>query len=141
VTVSGSLAKTTSVVSGETIAVNQAKVKSNDDIRFSLKGQTGAAKAQEARTLGSREVLDTPALKKLGVKVSGCVGDYGKTESLIAKDRAAKSLQKEARRAEKRLRATDAEKDFANGITDGIYREEDIPKRLNKDTVMELAAA
>ncbi len=126
---------------GNIIPLSERFNPENDDIRFSLKGQTGAeqAAAPEARTLGSREVLDTPALKKLGVKVSGSVGDYGKTESLIAKDRAAKSLQKEARRAEKRLRATDAEKDFANGITAGIYREEDIPKRLNKDTVMELA--
>ena len=72
---------------------------SEDTDRFSLKGQTGAEQtaAQEARTLGSREVLDTPALKKLGVKVSGSVGDYGKTESLIAKDRAARSSARPAR--------------------------------------------
>ena len=42
-------------------------------------------------------MLDTPALKKLGVKVSGSVGDYGKTESLIAKDRAAKASARPAR--------------------------------------------
>jgi len=100
------------------------------DIRYS---------AAEERELGSREVLDTPALRKLGVKVSGSVGEYGQTAQLIAKDRAAKELQKEAARAERRLKATDAEKEFANGITAGIYREEDIPKRLNRDTVMELA--
>ena len=136
VTVSGSLAKTTSVVPEETIADNQADVKSNYDIRYSLRGKPRATETQE---VGSRTLLNTPALDKLGVKVSGSVGRYGMTESLIAKDKAAKSLQKEARKAEKRLKATDAEKEFVNGITAGIYREEEIAARLNKDTVMELA--
>lgn len=89
--------------------------------------------------LGGRKLLGTPALDKLGVKVNGSVGRYANTEQLIAKSRAAKSMQKEARAAEKRLRATDAEIEFASGIAAMIYDEDDIPDSLNKDTVMELA--
>ena len=118
---------------GNVIPLSERFNPKNDDIRYS------AEDSEYERELGSRSLLATPALKKLGVKVSGSVGQYGKTESLIAKDRAAKSLQREARKAEKRLKATDAEKEFANGIAAGIYSEEDIPKRMNKDTVMELA--
>ena len=89
--------------------------------------------------LGGRKLLGTPALDKLGVKVSGSVGRYANTEQLIAKSRAAKSLQKEARAAEKRLQATEAEMEFASGIAAMIYDEDDIPDRLRKDVVMELA--
>ena len=115
------------------------KQKTESRLELPSRKQYSAEDSEYERELGSRSLLATPALKKLGVKVSGSVGQYGKTESLIAKDRAAKSLQREARKAEKRLKATDAEKEFANGIAAGIYSEEDIPKRMNKDTVMELA--
>ncbi len=89
--------------------------------------------------LGGRKLLGTPALDKLGVKVSGSVGRYANTEQLLAKSRAAKQLQEETRKAEKRLQATEAEMEFASGIAAMIYDEDDIPDRLRKDVVMELA--
>ena len=115
---------------GNVIPLSERFNAEKEDIRYST---------EEDEETGSRKLLGTTALDRIGVKVSGSVGKYGMTESLLAKERAAKSLQREARKAEKRLRATDAEKEFANGITAGIYREEDIPKRMNRDTVMELA--
>jgi len=98
-----------------------------------------AQEALEERTLGGRRLLDTPALKKLGVKVNGSVGRYANTQQLLAKNKAAKELKKQAQDAEKRLQATDAEIDFASGIAAGVYDEEDIPSRLRKNVVMELA--
>lgn len=113
----------------------------NPDIRYSaeLTDRERSTEALEGRLLGSRELLGTPALKKLGVKVSGSVGRYANTEQLKAKNKAAKQLKKAAADAEKRLQATEAEKDFASGIAAMVYDEEDIPARLRRDVVMELA--
>jgi hypothetical protein len=113
----------------------------NPDIRYSaeLTDRERSTEALEGRLLGSRELLGTPALKKLGVKVSGSVGRYANTEQLMAKNKAAKQLKKAAADAERRLQATEAEKDFASGIAAMVYDEEDIPARLRRDVVMELA--
>lgn len=73
VTVSSSLAKTTSVVSGETIADNPAEVNNDDNIRYSLKGRIGLME-QEAQTLGSREVLYTAALRENGIEPTFVTG-------------------------------------------------------------------
>ena len=110
-------------------------------IRYSaeLTDKERSAEALEGRLLGARELLGTPALKKLGVKVSGSVGRYANTEQLMAKNKAAKQLKKAAADAERRLQATEAEKDFASGIAAMVYDEEDIPARLRQDVVMELA--
>lgn len=67
------------------------------------------------------------------------MGLYGNTQQLIENDRAAKSIRKEIKRAERRLQATDAEKNFASGVAAGIYGEADIPPSMDADTVMELA--
>lgn len=55
------------------------------------------------------------------------MGLYGNTQQLTENDRAAKSIRKEIKRAERRLQATDAEKNFASGVAAGIYGEADIP--------------
>ena len=113
----------------------------NPDIRYSAEMDTSerAGEELENRVLGGRSILNTPALKKIGVMVNGSVGRYANTEQLMAKTKAAKQLKKAAEDAERRLQATEAEKDFASGIAAMVYDEEDIPARLRRDVVMELA--
>lgn len=89
---------------------------------------------------GAREEFEgSDALKDLGIRIANSVGLYGNTQQLIENDRAAKSIRKEIKRAERRLQATDAEKNFASGVAAGIYGEADIPPSMDADTVMELA--
>ena len=68
----------------------------------------------------SREEFEgSDALKDLGIRIANSVGLYGNTQQLIENDRAAKSIRKEIKRAERRLQATDAEKNFASGVAAG----------------------
>lgn len=98
-----------------------------------------AAAEERMRNRSREEFEGSDALKNLGIRIANSVGLYGNTRQLIENDRAAKSVRKEIKRAERRLRATDAEKNFASGVAAGIYGEADIPARLDADTVMELA--
>lgn len=98
-----------------------------------------AAAEERMRNRSREEFEGSDALKSLGIRIANSVGLYGNTRQLIENDRAAKSVRKEIERAERRLRATDAEKNFASGVAAGIYGEADIPARLDADTVMELA--
>lgn len=103
---------------------------------------TSAMEAEaEARLRNqSREAFTgSDALKDLGIRIANSVGIYGQTKQLIENDQAAKSIRKEMKRAERRLQATDAEKNFAAGVAAGIYGEADIPDSMDADTVMELA--
>lgn len=86
-----------------------------------------------------RETPDTPALEKLGVKLASSKGRYDLSEQLLERDKAAKELMRATKKAEKKLNATKAEKEFAAGIAEGIYEERDIPKSMNKDKVTTLA--
>ncbi len=67
------------------------------------------------------------------------VGIYQFVPSIIENDRSAKSVRKEMRKAERRLSATEAERNFASGVAAGIYAQEDIPTTMDADKVMELA--
>ena len=98
-----------------------------------------AAAEERMRNRSREEFEGSDALKSLGIRIANSVGLYGNTRQLIENDRAAKSVRKEIKRAERRLQATDAEKNFASGVAAGIYGEADIPARLDADTVMELA--
>lgn len=98
-----------------------------------------AAAEERMRNRSREEFEGSDALKSLGIRIANSVGLYGNTRQLIENDRAAKSVRKEIKRAERRLRATDAEKNFASGVAAGIYGEADIPPSMDTDTVMELA--
>nr|DAL79205.1 MAG TPA: Large polyvalent protein associated domain 23 [Caudoviricetes sp.] len=98
-----------------------------------------AAAEERMRNRSREEFEGSDALENLGIRIANSVGLYGNTQQLIENDRAAKSVRKEIKRAERRLQATDAEKNFASGVAAGIYGEADIPPRLDADTVMELA--
>ena len=98
-----------------------------------------AAAEERMRNRSREEFEGSDALKSLGIRIANSVGLYGNTQQLIENDRAAKSIRKEIKRAERRLQATDAEKNFASGVAAGIYGEADIPPSMDADTVMELA--
>ena len=91
------------------------------------------------RNQSREDFTGSDALKDLGIRIANSVGIYGQTKQLIENDQAAKSIRKEMKRAERRLQATDAEKNFAAGVAAGIYGEADIPDSMDADTVMELA--
>ena len=101
--------------------------------------QQAAEKAERLRDKGKDEFKGTEALEKLGVKIENSAGDYSNVEQLIANDRAAKTIQRETRKAIKRLGATPKEQNFALNIAFGLYDEADIPATMNRGKVVELA--
>ena len=112
----------------------------NLDAYLSDKGARMAAeKAERLRNRGKDEFGGTKALEKLGVKIENSAGDYSNVEQLIANDRAAKTIQRETRKAIKRLGATPKEQNFALNIASGLYDEADIPATMNRGKVVELA--
>lgn len=96
-------------------------------------------KAERLRNRGKDEFGGTKALEKLGVKIENSAGDYSVVDQLIANDQAAKTIQRETRKAIKRLGATPKEQNFARNIASGLYDEEDIPTTMNRGKVMQLA--
>ena len=112
----------------------------NLDAYLSDKGaRLAAEKAERLRDKGKDEFKGTEALEKLGVKIENSAGDYSNVEQLIANDRAAKTIQRETRKAIKRLGATPKEQNFARNIASGLYDEADIPATMNRGKVVELA--
>ena len=112
----------------------------NLDAYLSDKGaRLAEEKAARLRNKGKDEFSGTKALEKLGVKIENSAGDYSVVDQLIANDRAAKTIQRETRKAIKRLGATPKEQNFALNIASGLYDEEDIPATINHGKVMQLA--
>ena len=97
------------------------------------------AKAELMRNIPKARFKGTDAMEKLGIKVDNSVGDYSMVKAMIANDQNAKGLIRELRRAETRLQATAAEKNYASGIAAGYYSPTEIPASMDADTVMELA--
>lgn len=112
----------------------------NLDAYLSDKGaRLAEEKAERLRNKGKDEFGGTKALEKLGVKIENSAGDYSVVDQLIANDQAAKTIQRETRKAIKRLGATPKEQNFARNIASGLYDEEDIPTTMNRGKVMQLA--
>lgn len=112
----------------------------NLDAYLSDKGaRLAAEKAERLRDKGKDEFKGTEALEKLGVKIENSAGDYSVVDQLIANDQAAKTIQRETRKAIKRLGATPKEQNFARNIASGLYDEEDIPTTMNRGKVMQIA--
>lgn len=112
----------------------------NLDAYLSDKGaRLAEEKAERLRNRGKDEFGGTKALEKLGVKIENSEGDYSVVDQLIANDQAAKTIQRETRKAIKRLGATPKEQNFARNIASGLYDEEDIPTTMNRGKVMQLA--
>lgn len=85
------------------------------------------------------EFTGSAALEKLGIKVVNSIGKYTNVKQLLGNARAGRSITRERKKAEIRLKVTAKEKNFARGIANGIYTESDIPEGWDKRTVMEMS--
>lgn len=110
-----------------------------DDYFAAMRQRAEAERQKRMRNVPKEEFEGTEALQDLGIKIENSAGLYQNVEQMIENDKAAKKIQREIRRAEKRLSVTLKEKSYAAGIAAGIYDADDIPSRMNASKVMELA--
>ena len=110
-----------------------------DDYFAAMRQRAEAGRKKRMRNVPKEEFEGTEALQDLGIKIENSAGLYQNVEQMIENDKAAKKIQREIRRAEKRLSVTPKEKSYAAGIAAGIYDADDIPSRMNASKVMELA--
>ena len=110
-----------------------------DDYFAAMRQRAEAERKKRMRNVPKEEFEGTEALQGLGIKIENSAGLYQNVEQMIENDKAAKKIQREIRRAEKRLSVTPKEKSYAAGIAAGIYDADDIPSRMNALKVMELA--
>lgn len=110
-----------------------------DDYFAAMRQRAEAERKKRMRNIPKEEFEGTDALQDLGIKIENSAGLYQNVEQMIENDKAAKKIQREIRRAEKRLSVTPKEKSYAAGIAAGIYDADDIPSRMNASKVMELA--
>lgn len=110
-----------------------------DDYFAAMRQRAEAERKKRMRNVPKEEFEGTEALQDLGIKIENSAGLYQNVEQMIENDKAAKKIQREIRRAEKRLSVTPKEKSYAAGIAAGIYDTDDIPSRMNASKVMELA--
>lgn len=110
-----------------------------DDYFAAMRQRAEAERKKRMRNVPKEEFEGTEALQDLGIKIENSAGIYQNVEQMIENDKAAKKIQREIRRAEKRLSVTPKEKSYAAGIAAGIYDADDIPSRMNASKVMELA--
>lgn len=110
-----------------------------DDYFAAMRQRAEAERKKRMRNVPKEEFEGTEALQDLGIKIENSAGLYQNVEQMIENGKAAKKIQREIRRAEKRLSVTPKEKSYAAGIAAGIYDADDIPSRMNASKVMELA--
>ena len=110
-----------------------------DDYFAAMRQRAEVERRERMRNVPKEEFEGTDALQDLGIKIENSAGLYQNIEQMIENDKAAKKIQREIRRAEKRLSVTPKEKSYAAGIAAGIYDADDIPSRMNASKVMELA--
>lgn len=110
-----------------------------DDYFAAMRQRAEAERKKRMRNVPKEEFEGTEALQDLGIKIENSAGLYQNVEQMIENDKAAKKIQREIRRTEKRLSVTPKEKSYAAGIAAGIYDADDIPSRMNASKVMELA--
>ena len=110
-----------------------------DDYFAAMRQRAEAERKKRMHNVPKEEFEGTEALQDLGIKIENSAGLYQNVEQMIENDKAAKKIQREIRRAEKRLSVTPKEKSYAAGIAAGIYDADDIPSRMNASKVIELA--
>lgn len=98
-----------------------------------------AERARRLRNVPKTEFEGTEAMNKLGIRVEGSVANYAAADQIRKRHSAARSIQKELRKAEKRLGATGTEQKYAKDIAGGVLTEEMLPTGVRQDVVMELA--
>lgn len=80
-----------------------------------------------------------PTLQRLGVKVVNSIGQYKNVDQMLANARAHKTLVRERRKYEERMKATAKEKNFARGIADGIYNISEINPAWDRKVIEALS--
>lgn len=81
----------------------------------------------------------SPALAKLGVKISSPIAENTNRKSIVEGNRAARKADRKLKARIKALNPSRAEMEFAQGISNGTYSEADIPLSMNSKKVTELA--
>lgn len=97
---------------------------------------------QAARVANRSAFTGTDEMKAAGIKVSGSlVRNWANIQQLMQRNQAEKSVDREYGRMLKKynLRPGSPEVQFAKGIANGTYSEEDIPKRFNAGIVKDIA--
>ena len=110
-----------------------------EEFYTSKKSVAEADRAERMRPKTREEFKATSALSKLGIKIAGSVTDYRGAESLRNNDAAAKSIRRELEKAEKRLRPSAAEREFASGLASGVYEDSLIPASMDREKILDLA--
>lgn len=91
------------------------------------------------RQITKENFVGSEAMEKLNIKIDGSVVDYAQTQQLIERDKAARSVEKETKKAIKRLAPSSDEDYTARGIALGIYYPGQIPKYMDQEKILELA--
>ena len=81
----------------------------------------------------------SPALAKLGVKISSPIAEVTNRKSIVEGNRAARKADRKLKARIKALNPSRAEMEFAQGISNGTYSEADIPLSMDSKKVTELA--
>lgn len=106
----------------------------------SLQKRAAQAREERMQTVLRENFRGSEAMEKLGIRITGTVtDDYQNAGDIRKRSAAAEQARKAVRLAEKRLNASEAEMQFAAGITEGYYTERDIPRTMDADKIMELS--
>lgn len=99
-----------------------------------------AADAETGTNEGSAPEEDSsPALAKLGVKISSPITVNRNRRSVVEGNRAARKADRQLKAKIRSMNPSRAEKEFAQGIANGLYSEADIPITMDSSKVKELA--
>lgn len=110
-----------------------------DDAWGRMNERAEAIQSEWLRSLTKEGFKGTESMDELGVRIAGSVADYHLVGQVLENHRAAQSVRRDIQRAEKKLKATAEEKQYAAGIASGVFTEESIGGKSRKDVVMELA--
>lgn len=110
-----------------------------DDAWNRMNERAEAIQGEWLRSLTKEGFKGTESLDELGVKIAGSVADYHLIDQILENHRAAQSVRKDIRKAERKLKATSKEKNYAAGIASGVFTEADISGDARPHVVLELA--
>jgi len=83
--------------------------------------------------------VGSEAMEKLNIRIDGSVVDYAQTQQLIERDKAARSVERETKKAIERLAPSSDEDYTARGIALGVYYPGQIPRYMDQEKILELA--
>ncbi|MCL1819426.1 MAG: hypothetical protein FWG36_02075 [Oscillospiraceae bacterium] len=127
-------------------AVEQAREENSNrlreygqNVKNYIESRANRARDERLRVIPKEEFAGTLSVGGYDVKIEGALGNYGLTESLMGNYEASKTAEREAKKAERRLKPSAEEKMYAHAIVSGQTSPSDIPASLDADRIMELA--